>query len=44
MFLRFRMFKVEGGRTLYQYGRSKPAHDEEEAFFNWFKDTFGVKE
>jgi hypothetical protein len=29
--------------VIYQYGRSKPSTDEDQAFLNWFKDTFGVK-
>lgn len=30
-------------KTEFQYGNSKPAETEEEAFANWFRDEFAVK-
>lgn len=41
----FRVLKGKKGKKVsYQYGESKPSSDEEEAFANWFSDTFEVKE
>lgn len=36
--------RKEMAKYLYQYGTSKPAESEEEAFLNWCRDNFAIKE